>query len=168
MSSVKWRPLCLGFNMIIVSNDWFPCPWWDFVINEISFWWVWMMHGDTMTWKYFLHHWLFVRGIYPDTKVHGTNMGPTWALSGPDGPHVGSINLAIRVAFREGNLFNYIFRRKLLNINIHLVMADLADGCAKSLQIKIMRKWKNNIVKMIKLRMCRSTTVPNLMDFIKK
>ena len=32
----------------------------------------------------------------PDSKVHGANMGPTWFLSAPDGPHVGSMNLAIR------------------------------------------------------------------------
>ena len=31
------------------------------------------------------------------SKVHGANMGPTWVLSAPDGPHVGPINLAIRV-----------------------------------------------------------------------
>ena len=36
-----------------------------------------------------------VDGI-PDSKVHGVNMGPTWALSAPDGPHVGPMNLAIR------------------------------------------------------------------------
>ena len=33
----------------------------------------------------------------PDSKVHGANMGPTWVLSAPDGPHVGPMNLAIRV-----------------------------------------------------------------------
>ena len=32
----------------------------------------------------------------PDNKVRGANMGPTWALSAPDGPHVGPMNLAIR------------------------------------------------------------------------
>ena len=31
-----------------------------------------------------------------DSKVHGTNMGATWVLSAPDGPHVGPMNLAIR------------------------------------------------------------------------
>ena len=36
--------------------------------------------------------------IYPASKVHGTNMGPTWVLSAPDGPHVGPRNLAIRVS----------------------------------------------------------------------
>ena len=35
---------------------------------------------------------------YPDNKAQGANMGPTWVLSAPDGPHVGPMNLAIRVA----------------------------------------------------------------------
>ena len=39
---------------------------------------------------------------YPDSKVHGANMGPTWVLSAPDGTHVGPINLAIRVGARTG------------------------------------------------------------------
>ena len=32
----------------------------------------------------------------PDSKVPGANMGPTWALSAPDGPHVGPLNFAMR------------------------------------------------------------------------
>ena len=40
---------------------------------------------------------------YPDSRVHGANMGPTWILSAPDGPHVGPINLAIRVTI-AGNI----------------------------------------------------------------
>ena len=35
----------------------------------------------------------------PDSKVHGANMGPTWVLSAPDGPHVGPTNFAIRDDF---------------------------------------------------------------------
>ena len=35
--------------------------------------------------------------LFPDSKVLGANMGPTWVLSVPDGPHVGPMNLAIRV-----------------------------------------------------------------------
>ena len=31
----------------------------------------------------------------PYSKAHGANMGPTWALSAPDGPHIGPRNLAI-------------------------------------------------------------------------
>ena len=32
---------------------------------------------------------------YPDSKVHGANMGPTWGRQDPGGSHVGPINLAI-------------------------------------------------------------------------
>ena len=35
--------------------------------------------------------------LFPDSKFHGANMGPTWVLSAPEGPHVGPRNLAIRV-----------------------------------------------------------------------
>ena len=41
----------------------------------------------------------------PDSKVHGANMGPTWVLSAPDGPHVGPMNLAIRgIARQDGTV----------------------------------------------------------------
>ena len=33
----------------------------------------------------------------PNSKVHGANIGPTWVLSAPGGPHVGLMNLAIWV-----------------------------------------------------------------------
>ena len=31
----------------------------------------------------------------PDSKVHGTNMGPIWGRQDPGGPHVGPVNFAI-------------------------------------------------------------------------
>ena len=34
-------------------------------------------------------------GVVPDSKVHGANMGPTWVLSAPPGPHIGPMNFAI-------------------------------------------------------------------------
>ena len=40
----------------------------------------------------------------PDTKVHGANMGPTWVLSAPDGPHVCPMNLAIRGSWKYVNM----------------------------------------------------------------
>ena len=36
----------------------------------------------------------WVLAVVPDNKVHGANMGPTWVLSAPDGPHVGPMNVA--------------------------------------------------------------------------
>ena len=31
----------------------------------------------------------------PDSRVHGTNVGPTWGRQDPGGPHVGPMNYAI-------------------------------------------------------------------------
>ena len=37
--------------------------------------------------------------MYPDSKVIGPSMGPTWVLLALDEPHVGPMDLAIRVVF---------------------------------------------------------------------
>ena len=42
---------------------------------------------------------LYNQAHYPEHKVHGANMGPTWVLPAPEGLHVGPMNLAIRVHF---------------------------------------------------------------------
>ena len=34
--------------------------------------------------------------IIPDNKIHGANMGPTWVLLAPGGPHCGHMTLAFR------------------------------------------------------------------------
>ena len=57
-----------------------------------------------MVWFALFPFWLFYKLLVdlhrsPDIKVHGANMGPTWVLSAPDGPHVGHMNLAIRVNY---------------------------------------------------------------------
>ena len=45
--------------------------------------------------------------LSPESKVHGANMGPTWALSAPDGPHDVPMNLAIRVCFNSRTLITH-------------------------------------------------------------
>ena len=42
-----------------------------------------------------LSNYCFSRIEIPDSKVHGTNMGPIWVLSAPDGPHVGPMDVTI-------------------------------------------------------------------------
>ena len=37
---------------------------------------------------------------YPDSKVHGANMGPIWGRRDPGGPHVGPMNFALWVNMR--------------------------------------------------------------------
>ena len=34
-------------------------------------------------------------GNYPDSKIHGADMGPIWGRQDPGGPHVGPMNFAI-------------------------------------------------------------------------
>ena len=47
---------------------------------------------------------------YPDSKVHGANMGPIWGRQDPGGPHVSSMNFFIWVNFYHSfysTAFNY-------------------------------------------------------------
>ena len=95
--SAHWacgKYLCvIGFGVKFCSdNPWYnqwvrriPCPG---VFQELR---VWIMA-------------LAVKDNIPDSKVHGANMGPTWVLSAPDGPHVGPLDLAIRDLFRKKSL----------------------------------------------------------------
>ena len=41
--------------------------------------------------------WSVIGWNYPDSKVHGANVGPIWDRQDPDGPHYGPTNLAIWV-----------------------------------------------------------------------
>ena len=53
---------------------------------------------------------------FPDSKVYGTNMGPTWERQNPCGPHVGPMNLAIWVVFLI-QLYRYVFLDWLCVVN---------------------------------------------------
>ena len=45
----------------------------------------------------------YVEDNYPDSKLHGTNMGPIWDQQNPGGPHVGPVNFAICVTTQIEN-----------------------------------------------------------------
>ena len=55
-------------------------------------------HDDVSQWEQLYLQRYTIHTIYanPDSKVHRANVGPTWVLSAPDGPHVGPMKLAIR------------------------------------------------------------------------
>ena len=55
--------------------------------------------------------------IHPDCKVHGDNMGPTWVLSAPDGPHVDTMNLVIRAEFSKKIFGQTYLYRSLCSAN---------------------------------------------------
>ena len=48
---------------------------------------------------------------FPDSKVHGDNIGPTWVLLAPGRPDVGPINLVIRVCKTVCQFANMTCRR---------------------------------------------------------
>ena len=62
----------------------------------------------------------------PDSKVHGANMGPTWVLSAPDGPHVGPTNLAIRDPPSVCTRCTWFWSRL---DGVYHVMNDVVDVC---------------------------------------
>ena len=43
---------------------------------------------------------------FPDSKVHGANMGLIWVRQDPGGPHVGPMNLAIWLVGEQSSLTN--------------------------------------------------------------
>ena len=48
---------------------------------------------------------IYIKKTIPDGKVHVANMGPTWVLSSPGGPHVDPMNLALRGVIYFKRLF---------------------------------------------------------------
>ena len=55
-----------------------------------------------------------IRRHYPDSKVHGANMGHIWGRQVPVGPHVGPMNFAIWVSL---NAFYKPWKCKQLNMD---------------------------------------------------
>ena len=44
----------------------------------------------------------YIVNIYPDSKVHEAYVGRTWGRQDPGEPHVGPMDLAIRVGYIDG------------------------------------------------------------------
>ena len=62
------------------------------------------------------------RGCYfPDNKVYGANIVPTWVLSAPGGSHVGPMNLAIMVLW---NTLGTVCKQCLLACSISNCVLD--------------------------------------------
>ena len=81
----------------------------------------------------------------PDSKVHGANMGPTWVLSAPDGPHVGPMNLAIRDGLQ---IIHHFVRAWLTNYIPNKPLDDfvyLQVGCNLRTRWRVYHRWQKNI-----------------------
>ena len=60
--------------------------------------------------------------LHPDSKIHGAIMGPTWVLSAPGGPHVGPINLVIRVGMSHDQLNGSSVAQRVYNWSFDVVL----------------------------------------------
>ena len=54
---------------------------------------------------------------FPDSEVHVTNMGPTWVLSAPGGPHADPMNFAIREAAALNPCTPVTFREVVIDVD---------------------------------------------------
>ena len=113
----EFRMCMATLSMIYISNFIYSILQSRIMVIRVSFYSGWFCSNGAVassqrnfwvTYRYFERniYWQWCRGIYwyicnPDNKIHGANMGPTWVLSAPDGPHVGPMNLAIRVIWQD-------------------------------------------------------------------
>ena len=81
--------------------------------------------------------------LLPDSNFHEAHMGPTWVLSVPGGPHVGPMNLVIRVialkfdAYRTGFLLiDYYLRICLDFFTIDLCCNAVQSNMASHTALK--------------------------------
>ena len=70
-----WNEFCWKKNSAFSVNF----PWCPIII--------WAMSASISSYTALLH--------YPDSKIHGANMGPTWGRQDPGGAHGGHVNLSI-------------------------------------------------------------------------
>ena len=65
-----------------------------------------------------------------NSKVHGDNMGPTWVLSAPYGPHVDHMNLALREAI-HWDPHPHMIAKAALESDISSGYPNFSDALAK-------------------------------------
>ena len=100
--SIPWSRCWFILSMLITAQS---SLWYE--ITDTTSWPTRVAHYRPFRWAFVLpcNQWmanhrigrqlLSQTGHIPNSKVHGTNMGPTWVLSAPVGPNVGLMNLAI-------------------------------------------------------------------------
>ena len=112
---------CISFNALYPSAKQFTC---------------WLVTANIMECSEQNFIRFFALFIYaPDSKVHEANMGPTWVLLAPDGPHVSPMNLAIRgilqAAIASLRLGWYIRNTSDITMNHCLKSASTSSQCER-------------------------------------
>ena len=92
----------------------------------------------------FCEHYWKVRCRYPDSKVHGANMGSIWGRQDPGGPRVGPMNFAIWVVLHYGEVTWALWRLK--SQRVWLIVQELVEVFSNE-SITAPHNW--NFVKVI-------------------
>ena len=81
--------------------------------------------------SYVIHVSEHIRITFPDSKIHLANIGPTWVLLAPRGPHVGHMDFAVWIGIRkmlatdDSQKHNLVFLVALAETEI----IDLRNSC---------------------------------------
>ena len=65
--------------------------------------------------------------MFPDSKVHGANMGPIWGRQDPGGPHIGPMNFAIWIVVYVYYIYIQIYEVLKCEISTAAAWAMLSD-----------------------------------------
>ena len=99
----------------------------------------------------------------PESKVHGANMGPTWVLSAPDGPHVGPVNLAIRAPYRQPDM-GYCLCTALKSMLVNTLRPE-QTGCWRLITFKPMCFYLKFTSSCLRVWMTMNVTLPQQNQF---
>ena len=84
--------------------------------------------------------WIWKIKRFPDSKVHGANMGSIWGRQDPGGPHVGPMNFAFWVVMFSAPSMHDVSILMLQSILLKSKIYDYQHFC---LNPHICRKFKN-------------------------
>ena len=94
------------------------------------------------------------RIAFPDSKVHGANMGPSWGRQVPGGPHVDPMNFDIWVALSTLSAIQYSNKQNGL-IFKHIFLKSLCDE-NHNCPIFYQNNWFQNVISVCQIWQFRS------------
>ena len=90
---------------------------------------------------------------YPDSKVHGANMGPIWGRQDPGGPHVGPMNFATWVIFAKIVTSLWIFRNLTPSNTFVMYLTTIITSEIRILRSHFVRLWYETNVCAVRFTM---------------
>ena len=93
---------------------------------------------------------VFHLNVYPDSRVHGANMGSIWGRQAPDGPNVGPMNFAIWVVCldlscpsKSGSFLGHRILIILQRREKFIILLPSQFGISCSIYTIVIQMWRN-------------------------